>query len=718
MKQVLQNLRDGKTVVAEVPMPQPRAGMALVKTAVSLVSAGTERMVVEFAEKNLLNKARSRPDLVRQMMEKAHREGLITALEAAFNRLDQPLALGYSSAGTILSPGIGLSGFKVGDRVACAGGGYAVHAEFAVVPQNLLAPLPPNVDFESAAFSTLGAIALHGFRLAQPQLGERVAIIGLGLLGLLAAGIANAAGCSVLGIDLDPKRVALARQFHSEAVLRSDAEDAAISFTHGGGFDIVLICADSKSDDPIELAGILARDRAHVVAVGAVGMHLPRKLYYEKEIHFQVSRSYGPGRYDPKYEEKGQDYPLGYIRWTEGRNLAAFVDLLANEKLDLHPLITHRFPIDQAAQAYDLITGKLKESYLGVLLTYPQAQENIQSTHVSFNEISSSPTQPSLGVLGAGNYANAVFLPIIQKTGAVNKIGIASASGISARHAAQRYGFTYASSSDQEIIEDEKINTIVILTRHHQHARQVLAALKQGKNVYCEKPLAIQPNELDEITAELQGLKTPLLMVGFNRRFAPFALKLQQFFKDRREPFVAHYRVNAGYLPLNHWLHDSNQGGGRLVGEGCHFVDFLTFLAGSPPVSVNIETLPDNGHYHQDNLVLILGFSDGSLGTLTYLANGDKSLSKEYLEVFGAGRIGLLNDFRQLELIKDGHRSVFRSPLRQDKGHRAAWQAFLNAVQTSGPPPIPYDHLIGVMRATFAAQEALVSNPGNTIAVS
>ena len=358
MKQLLQNLKNGQTTIAEVPVPVVRPGTALVHTATSLVSAGTERMLVEFAEKSLVGKARSRPDLVHQVLDKARREGLLTTLEAALNRLDQPMALGYSSAGTIIAVGAGLSGFRVGDRVACAGGGYAVHAEYALVPQNLLVKLANNVDFESGAFTTLGAIALHGFRLAGSQLGERVGVIGLGLLGLLAVGIAKAAGCQVFGVDLDPARVALAEQLGVIAVLRSQAEDAALAFTHGRGLDAILICADTPSADPVELAGVIARDRAHIVAVGAVGLTLPRKIYYEKELSFINSRSYGPGRYDPAYEEKGHDYPAGYVRWTEGRNLEAFVDLLASHSLNVTSLITHRFHIDQAPQAYELITGK------------------------------------------------------------------------------------------------------------------------------------------------------------------------------------------------------------------------------------------------------------------------------------------------------------------------------------------------------------------------
>ena len=718
MKQLLQNLRTGETLVAEVPMPTPQAGEALVRTAASLVSAGTERMLVEFAEKSLLGKARSRPDLARQVLDKARREGVLTTLETAFNRLDQPMPLGYSSAGTIAALGEGMQGFHVGQRVACAGGGYAVHAEYVCVPRNLLAPLPDRVDFEPAAFTTLGAIALHGFRLAEMQLGERVAVIGLGLLGLLTVGIARAAGCQVLGIDLDAGRVALAEKMGAQAVLREQAEAAALGFSRGRGCDTVLICADTPSADPVELAGAIARDRARVVAAGAVGLHLPRKIYFEKELTFVNSRSYGPGRYDPAYEEGGQDYPIGYVRWTEGRNLEAFVDLLANGQIDVQPLISHRFPIEQALQAYDLITGKLGEPFLGVLLTYDsepvtdvERDENEGRKPSTFNLQSETV---KLGVLGAGNFATAVLLPALRKIPTVELAGIVSPSGLSAQHAANRFGFDYAGSDEARIMEDPQINTVAVLTRHHLHARQVMAALAAGKHVFCEKPLALNETELEEIQAVLSAHPS-LLMVGFNRRFAPLARRLRDFLDGRQEPLVAHYRVNAGYIPPNHWVHDPAQGGGRIIGEGCHFVDFLAFLAGDPPVSVTARALPDTSHYREDNAVLTFTFPDGSLGTLSYLSNGDKAFPKERVEVFCGGLVAVLDDYRSLETVQDGRRQVWRSRLRQDKGHQAEWEAFTAAITSGGPPPIPYLHLFGVTTATFAAVQALRS--GETVSI-
>ena len=714
MKQLLQNMRDGKTTVETVPAPQPKPLTALVQTAVSLVSAGTERMLVDFAEKNLIGKAQSRPDLVMQVLDKARREGIIPTIEAAFNRLDQPMSLGYSSAGTIIALGEGLTGFQVGDRVACAGSGYAVHAEYAVIPQNLLAHVPDHVNFEEAAFATLGTIAMHGFRLAQPQIGERVAVIGLGLVGLLAVNIARAAGTQVYGIDLAQDRIDLGRKLGATCATPAESEAGALPFTNGQGFDIVLICADTKSNDPIELAGRLARDRARVVAVGAVGLNIPRTLYYNKELNFIVSRSYGPGRYDDKYEAHGIDYPIGQVRWTEGRNLQAFIDLLANRQINISPLISHRFTIDQAPQAYDLITGKTKQPFLGVVLTYPQQPASIPASHVEVIPAAQPGSAITgalrLGVMGAGNYAKAVFLPNVKKVGGVDRQTIVSSTGVSASHAAKKFAFQFASSSESDILDNPDINLVAILTRHNQHASQVITALQNGKHVFCEKPLAINLDELHQV-AEVVMTSTFRLMVGFNRRFAPMSQQLHQFLQPRTEPLYAHYRVNAGYLPLNHWLHDRAQGGGRIIGEGCHFVDFLTFLVGASPVSISAQSLPDQGKYQQDNVEIQLRFPDGSLGIVTYLANGDKTVSKERVEVFCAGKVAVLDDFRNLTLTRDGKSRKIHSPWSQDKGHFNAWQFFLQSIKTNASSPIPFQDIWGVTAATFAAVEAL--NSGN-----
>jgi predicted dehydrogenase len=710
MKQLLQNMRDGKAIVEEVPVPTPRAGMALVKTEASLVSAGTERMVVEFAEKSLVGKARSRPDLVRQVIDKAKREGLLATAQAAFDRLDQPMALGYSSAGTIIALGENMGGFTVGQRIACAGGGYAVHAEYAVVPRNLLTPLPENVDFTSAAFTTLGAIALHGFRLAEAQIGEAVAVIGMGLLGLLTGQIAAAAGCRVLGIDIDPKRIALASSLGLQACLRAQAEDSAQSFTANRGFDVVIICADTASNDPVELAGAIARDRARVVATGAVGLTFPRKVYYEKELSFINSRSYGPGRYDATYEENGQDYPIGYVRWTEGRNFEAIVGLLASGKLQVQPLITHRFPIEQATEAYEVITGKKDEPFLGVLLTYEAGKQVSRETGSSVRVYLSTNRQAKsasvrLGILGAGLFANATLLPAIKKVDGIDLVGIASASGLHAQHAAKKFGFAYAASSDDEIINDPNINTVAILTRHNTHAELAIKALNAGKHVFVEKPLAISGEQLSEVSDQLLKVDNCLLTVGFNRRFAPLAGQLASHFAHRTEALYAHYRVNAGYLPLNHWTQDPDIGGGRIIGEGCHFVDFITFLVGAAPVSVSAVALPHGGKYREDNVSMTFTFPDGSVGVVDYLANGDKSFPKERVEVFCGGKIAVLDDFRSLEIVYDGKRKNIKQT--QDKGWKDEWVAFSKAIRVGGEPPIPYEQLVGVTKATFAAVESM-----------
>jgi predicted dehydrogenase/threonine dehydrogenase-like Zn-dependent dehydrogenase len=707
MKQLLQHIKNGKTVIEDIPIPTPREGMALVKISASLVSAGTERMVVEFAEKGYLGKARSRPDLVKQTLDKAKREGVMPTVAAVFNRLDQPMALGYSSAGTIIALGKNMQGFKVGQRVACAGGGFAVHAEYNVVPRNLLTPLPKNVDFESAAFTTLGAIALHGFRLAEPQLGENIAVIGLGLLGLLTIQLAAAAGCNVLGIDLDPKRIKLASSLGLEAVIRKQAESASVAFTANRGFDAVIICADTSSNDPIELAGIIARDRARVVATGAVGLTIPRKIYYEKEISLINSRSYGPGRYDASYEENGNDYPIGYIRWTEGRNFQAVVDLLSSRKLKVESLISHRFPIEDGVQAYEVITGKKKEPFLGVLLTYSRNEKQETSKRIEFPLVTrnSSLDSVKLGVLGAGLYANATLLPILKNNKDFELVGIASSGGFHAQHSGKKYGFQYATSSEEEIINDPNINTIAILTRHDSHADLVVKALKAGKHVFVEKPLAINSKQLSVISKQLLNTDHCLLLTGFNRRFSPLAQALSSFLSRRNEPLHAHYRVNAGYIPLNHWTQDPLLGGGRIIGEACHFIDLITFLVGAAPVSVSAHALSNNGKYREDNVSMTFTFPDGSIGVLDYLANGDKSFPKEHAEFFCGGQIAVLDDYVSLTTVKDGKKTVKSGA--QDKGWKREMEIFAKAIREGAQPPIPYEQLIGVTKATFAAVESL-----------
>ena len=716
MKQIVQNMKSGETQVVNVPVPIIQPGFLLIRTSASLVSAGTERMLVSFAEKNLLGKAQSRPDLMKQVLEKANREGILTTVNAAFNRLDRPLTLGYSSAGTVIQVGDGVDDFKPGNRVVCAGGGYAVHAEYALVPMNLVAHLPKGVNFESGAFATIGAIALNGIRLANPQVGEISAVIGMGLLGLLAAQIIRASGCKVVGMDISPDRLAFTQKIGIRAELNKNIKEKFIQMTHGRGFDHIFICADTTSNEPVELAGEIARDRAHVIAIGAVGMDIPRKQYYEKELTFKVARSYGPGRYDHNYEENGSDYPIGYVRWTEGRNLETIVDLIKQDKLDVASLITHRFPIDHAEDAYALITSKQNQKYLGVIITYPDVKnQRTEKKILTFPSVhtASGHKKLKIGVVGAGNYANVVFLPTIKKNPHIDLLGIVSAKGLNAQQSARKFGFAYAGSHTDTLFKDEKIDLVSILTQHADHADLVKKGLQAGKHIYCEKPLAITKKQLEGILPVLQKKNHPYLTVGFNRRFAPYSIRLNSFFEDRVEPIYAHYRVNAGLIPSSHWLHDLSQGGGRLIGEGCHFIDYLVFLVGQIPESVHTQALPDNGKYKNDNFLITMTFSDGSIGTISYLANGNKSVGKEYLEVFCGGKVGILDDFRKLQLFgqsADRKREYFK----QDKGHASAWNEFVNAVINNSEAPIPYEELIGTAYVILACDQSMrTSQPVN-----
>jgi predicted dehydrogenase/threonine dehydrogenase-like Zn-dependent dehydrogenase len=708
MKQVVQNLKNGKTEIMDVPAPRPAPGAVLVRTAASVVSVGTERSVVDFAGRSLLGKARSRPDLVRQMIQKGRREGWLAAVEAAFSRLGQPMALGYSSAGVVVETGEGVSEFHPGDRVACAGGGHAVHAEFANVPVNLMAVVPDGVDLEEAAFGTLGAIAMHGFRLSGAMLGESVAVIGLGLLGLLAAQIAQSAGCRVFGIDVDGKRVSLARKLGIHAIERAEAERAGRAFTGARGFDAVLVCADTPSADPLELAGALSRDRGKVVAVGAVGMTIPRKSYYEKEIEFLVSRSYGPGRYDPLYEEAGVDYPYGFVRWTEQRNIESFLGLLAGGKVRVAPLITHRFPVEKGADAYRLISGKDKKAqpFLGILLTYPKDSKPATAvrTGVGVGRAAEAKLEGGvrLGILGAGNFATMVALPAIAGRKDVEKVSVVSAGGLSAKLAARKFGFARAAADPADVLNDPAINTVGIFTRHHLHAAQAAAALRNGKNVFCEKPLALNEDELRAVEQAWNKAAGRILAVGFNRRFAPMAVRMKNHIAATGEPPVITIRVNAGTLPQSHWTLDPAQGGGRILGEACHFVDLMTFLADSLPVRVTAGNAPASGADTEDNFAAVMEFANGSVGSLVYSSAGDRSFGKERVEVFCGGNVAVLEDFRRLDIWRDGVHRSWQARLRQDKGHRAIWDAFLQSILDGGPAPIPVEELFAVTRATFA----------------
>ena len=712
MKQVLQQARTGEITVAEVPAPQALPGCLLVRIAASLVSAGTERASSEFARKNLFRKAQARPDLVRDVLGKIRRDGLLSAMQAVRSRLDQPTALGYSSAGIVMEVGQGITDIAVGDRVACAGASYAVHAEMACVPRLLVAKLPERsqISLEEAAFTTVGAVALHGIRTAEVKLGDVVAVIGLGLLGQLTAQMLKLAGCRVLGMDIAPDRVDLAVRLGADAA-SSDASqflDLCSAHTRGFGADAVLITAETSSSDPVNLAAQVARDRAIVVAVGTVGMELERQGYYEKELDFRVSRSYGPGRYDAAFEQKGRDYPIGHVRWTETRNMEGFLQFLADGKLDLESLITHRFPIEQATSAYELISGNTRERSLAVLFIYPEkldvhsrlsaASEVITNTAISEKTV-------SIGLLGAGSFAAGILLPAMKRVIGMELVGVCTATGAHAAHAKDKFDFRYCTTDERQILDDPGINTVAIATRHHLHAHQVLAALSRGKHVFCEKPLCLTEEELRKIVQTQQIASGPprqLLMVGFNRRFAPMALQMKRFFEDISEPLALHYRINAGSLPPDHWVRDPEVGGGRVLGEVCHFVDFLSFLSGSLPVEVQARPLRTAGPSSEDSVLVCIRFANGSEGSLHYLANGDRSVSKERLEVFGGGAIAVLEDFRRLDLTRFGRTSTLRSRWQQDKGHRGEWDAFAECLRSGKAEPIPFESIVATTLTTLS----------------
>ena len=723
MKQVLQDARTGAISVEEVPVPQLLQGCVLVRVAASLVSAGTERASSEFARKSLLQKAKSRPDLVHDVLNKVRRDGWFSAIHAVRSRLDQPQNPGYSSAGTVIALGDGVTDLQPGDRVACAGAGFAVHAEVACVPRLLVAQIPPpdkasesEVSFEEAAFSTLGSVALHGIRTAEAKLGDLIAVIGLGLLGQLTLQLLKAAGCRVLGTDIDLSRSELARRMGADAVASSasDFRDLCLEASHGKGVDAVLIAAETPSSDPVNLAGAIARDRAIVVAVGTIGMDLERKPYYEKELNFRISRSYGPGRYDTAYEQKGRDYPIGYVRWTETRNMEAFIHLLAQKKIDVAPLITHKFPVEQAERAYDLITRHSGEPFLGVVLQYsgsPDATRTISLLPAPVSGTASARTdRVRVGLLGAGSFASSTLIPAMKNCSATSLVSVCAATGSHAQHVGRKFGFSSCTTDESEIIHSPEINTVVIATRHHSHSVQVQAALKAGKNVFCEKPLCLSENDLRTICqcyVEFASSPRTSLMVGFNRRFAPMITRIKAFLSSISEPLALNYRVNAGYIPPDHWVNDREQGGGRILGEMCHFIDLLTFLASSSVVEVSASALGASARYSGDNVMASLQFANGSQGTISYLANGDRSFSKERIEIFGGGTAAVLDDFRHLELVRGGHKQTVRARWKQDKGHRAEWDAFARSLRTGSNAPISFEEIVGSTLATLRVDESL-----------
>lgn len=715
VKQVVQNYKTGELSVQEVPPPHLRPGGVLVRTAYSLISAGTERGMIDLARKNLLQKARERPDLVRKVVDKARTEGALVAYQKALRRLETPMPLGYSSAGTVIAVGEGVHSFEVGDRVACAGIGHACHAEVVFVPQNLCAKLPamlappdspaaerrPSLTLDTAAYTTVGAVALEGVRTADVRIGDSAVVLGLGLVGLLTVQILRAAGCRVLGMDLNPARCRLAAELGCPAVAGSSAEIAELTaqLTGGHGADAVLVTAATSSSEQMHLAGELARDRARIAVVGHVGVELPRKLYYEKALEVRMSRSYGPGRYDRQYEEKGFDYPIGYVRWTEKRNMEAFLQLVADGAVDVARLTTHRFPIGRALDAYQLITAG-SEPNLGVLLEYPDAPS--QSTRIAVQAGSRRdhprPGRPhvsgrcvGLGVIGAGNFASGVLLPALRQAEGIQLRTICSLNGLNARAAAQRFGFAACTSDPNDLFSDPGIQAVLIATRPGSHAALAAAALAAGKHVFVEKPLATDLAQLRCIAERVAERPSHIVTVGYNRRFSPFGRRLRSSFARRSSPLVAIYRVNGGALPLDDRQYEQEEGGGRIIGEVGHFVDLLSYVTGEQPVRVWAGAVGGEGsHFRHENAALTIHFGGGSVGTIVYVTQGAASFSKERLEVFGGGAVGVIEDFRRLELVDGRGRKTDRNHLGQDKGHRAELAAFLDAVRRDGPPPVPF----------------------------
>jgi predicted dehydrogenase/threonine dehydrogenase-like Zn-dependent dehydrogenase len=702
MKQVLQSLSTGATEIHEVPAPEAGRGEILIRTRASLVSTGTERMLLEFGKAGWLGKARRQPDKARMVLEKVSTDGLMPTMEAVFAKLDKPMPLGYCNVGVVMEVGRDVTGFAVGGRVASNG----QHAEVVAVPANLCAKVPEAVSDDEAAFAVTAAVALQGIRLLQPTLGESVVVTGLGLVGLVAVQLLRANGCRVLGIDFDPGRLALARQFVAETVDLAASQDpvaAAVAFSRGRGVDGVLIAASTDSSEPVHQAAQMCRKRGRIVLVGVTGLELSRADFYEKELTFQVSCSYGPGRYDPAYEEKGQDYPMGYVRWSAQRNFEAVLDMMADGRLDLRPLISHRFKIGEAAKAYELIAGD--QPSLGVLLQYPTAEEKpddeLRNSTVKLAAPLASTGKAVLGFVGSGNYATSVLVPAFKASGTRLK-SVASSGGVSGLHAGQKFGFESATTDARAIFGDAEINAVAIATRHDSHATLVCEALGAGKHVFVEKPLALSSKELDEISAAAAGKQT-LLMVGFNRRFAPHARRIKSLLEPVRAPKTFVMTVNAGSIPPEHWAQDPQSGGGRILGEACHFIDLLRFLAGAP---ITRHTSARMAGQTGDTATIQLSFQDGSIGTIHYFANGSRRFPKERLEVFAAGGVLQLDNFRKLKGYGwPGFSSM--NLWRQDKGQRACAVAFVDAIENGKPSPIPFEELMEVSRVTIEVAEAL-----------
>ena len=713
MKQILQNMSTGTTSVVESPVPQVSTNSLIVQTATTLISSGTERMLVDFGRSSYIDKARQQPEKVKMVLEKIQTDGLMTTIETVQSKLAQPLPLGYCNVGVVAEIGAGVDGFKVGDRVVSNG----PHADVVKVSKNLCARIPDAVDDESAAFVVLASIGLQGIRLAQPTLGEAFVVTGVGLIGLLTLQLLRAHGCRVLAIDFDEVKLTLARQYGAATCNPGRGEDpvaAGMALSRGQGVDGVIITASTKSNDPVTQAARMSRKRGRIVLVGVTGLELSRADFYEKELSFQVSCSYGPGRYDPNYEDKGQDYPLGFVRWTEQRNFEAVLDMLASGQLDVKPLITHRFAFEDAPKAYEALTGD--KSGLGILLQYtsPVVERAIRGVTLAPGA-KFDAQRPVLGFVGAGNYASRMLIPAFKAAGAQFHT-IVTAGGINGVIHGEKAGFAEASTDVAAMLANATINTVAIVTRHDTHARFVAQALKARKSVFVEKPLAIdaeglalveaafyggQPSPPLPLLAGEGGNARPQLMVGFNRRFSPQVQKMKLLLQAVKEPKSFIMTMNAGAIPANHWTQDNAVGGGRIIGEACHFIDLMRFLAGSPIVSTQARRMGDTpgAQITEDKTTITLGFEDGSFGTILYLANGAASFPKERVEVFAAGRVLQLDNFRKLKGY--GWPGFSKMNLwKQDKGQNACAAAFLQAVQ-KGVPAIPVEEIFEVARVTI-----------------
>lgn len=706
MKQILQDLSNGNTIIVESPSPRVKFGSILIETRATLISSGTERSLLNFGKASVLDKARQQPEKVRMVLEKVRTDGLLPTIDAVKSKLSLPLPLGYCNVGVVDEAGEGCESFKLGDRVVSNG----PHADMVRVPKNLCAKIPNEVSDDEAVFTVAASIGLQGVRLVNPSLGEAVVVTGVGLIGLLTLQLLKAHGCRVLAIDYDESKLKLARRFGAETCNPGKGEDAieaGMAFSRGKGVDAVIITASTQSSDPVTQAARMSRKRGRVVLVGVTGLELNRADFYEKELTFQVSCSYGPGRYDPNYEEKGQDYPIGFVRWTEQRNFEAILDMMASGRLDVKPLITHRYAFTDAEKAYEALSGD--KSALGILLEYDHSIEERHKSTVSLTEdFQHNPSEPSVGFIGAGNYASRVLIPAFKSANA-QLYSIATSSGVNGVIHGNKAAFKETTTDTDGLIANDAINTVAIVTRHNSHARFVSKALEAGKHTFVEKPLALNMNELSQVEATYSGLgKPPLLMVGFNRRFSPQVQKMKSLLGPVKQPKTLILTMNAGAIPADHWTQDIEVGGGRIIGEACHFIDLARFLVDSEIVSVQARRVGDvgNGDIVEDKATITLGFADGSLATIHYFANGANSFSKERVEVFAAGRVLQLDNFRKLKGY--GWRGFRKMNLwRQDKGQNACAKAFLDAIRNGDPSPIPSNELFEVARVTIEAAEQL-----------